>query len=94
LSAPLLISAVTASYNLPDFNKIAVPGLIAPIKDLRTWAFIFCFLSIGLTTRFKDLAAAGRKPLLAFSTGVAVNVVLGFILSVYVFGSHWASLGQ
>ncbi len=94
LIASLLISAVTAGYSLADYNKTAVPGLIAPIKDLRTWAFIFCFLSIGLTTRFKDLAAAGRAPLLAFSTGVAVNVVLGFILSVYVFGSHWATLGQ
>ncbi len=94
LIASLLITAVTASYSLADYNKIAVPGLIAPIKDLRTWAFIFCFLSIGLTTRFKDLAAAGRAPLLAFSSGVVVNVALGFVLSVYVFGAHWATLGQ
>ena len=94
LIASLLISAITAGYSLADYNKIATPGLIAPIKDLRTWVFIFCFLSIGLTTRFRDLASAGRKPLLAFSTGVAVNVVVGFILSVYVFGAHWATLGQ
>jgi uncharacterized membrane protein YadS len=94
LIASLLISAITAGYSLADYNKIATPGLIAPIKDLRTWTFIFCFLSIGLTTRFRDLASAGRKPLLAFSTGVAVNIALGFILSVYIFGSHWAALGQ
>ena len=30
-------------------------------------------LSIGLTTRFGELANAGRKPLLAFSAGVLVN---------------------
>ena len=94
IAASLLITAVTASYSFADFNKVATPGLIAPIKDLRTWAFIFCFLSIGLTTRFRDLAAAGRKPLTAFSVGVVVNVVVGFLLSVYVFGAHWASLGQ
>jgi len=68
--------------------------LIGPIKDLRTWTFIFCFFSIGLTTRVRELASTGRRPLAAFSTGVVVNVVLGFVLSVYVFGSHWATLGQ
>ena len=94
LIASAIITAATASYTLVDYNKVAVPGLIAPIKDLRTWTFIFCFLSIGLTTRFRDLAAAGRKPLAAFSTGVVVNVILGFVLSVYVFGSHWEKLGQ
>lgn len=94
LIASAVVTAATAHYNLADYNKIAVPGLIGPIKDLRTWAFIFCFLSIGLTTRFRDLAAAGRKPLAAFSTGVFVNVILGFVLSVYVFGAYWAKLGQ
>jgi uncharacterized membrane protein YadS len=94
LIASAIVTAATASYSLADYNKVAVPGLIAPIKDLRTWTFIFCFLSIGLTTRFRDLAAAGRKPLAAFSAGVVVNVILGFVLSVYVFGSHWEKLGQ
>jgi len=94
LIASAIITAATASYSLADYNKIAVPGLIGPIKDLRTWTFIFCFFSIGLTTRFRDLAAAGRKPLAAFSTGVFVNVILGFVLSVYVFGGYWEKLGQ
>ena len=92
--ASALITAVTASYSLADYNRVAVPGLVGPIKDLRTWAFIFCFLSIGLTTRFRDLAAAGRKPFTAFTMGVVVNVILGFVLSVYVFGAHWETLGQ
>jgi uncharacterized membrane protein YadS len=66
--------------------------LVAPIKDLRSWAFIFCFLSIGLTTRFRELAAAGTKPFLAFTSGVIVNVVLGFLLSAVVFASYWTNL--
>jgi uncharacterized integral membrane protein (TIGR00698 family) len=90
--ASAFITWATSAYSLADYNKTVVPVLVGPVKDLRTWAFIFCFLSIGLTTRFRELASAGRKPFLAFSTGVAVNVVLGFILSVYVFGSHWANL--
>jgi uncharacterized membrane protein YadS len=74
-----------------DYEKIIKPELIKPIKSLRSWAFIFCFLSIGLTTRFRELAAAGKKPFWAFTIGVAVNVVLGFILSVLVLGNFWIS---
>lgn len=90
--ASLLISWATRSYSLAEFSKQVTPALVGPIKDLRSWSFIFCFFSIGLTTRFKDLASAGRKPFLAFSAGVAVNLVLGFLLTVVVFASHWANL--
>lgn len=89
-----IVTAATAGYSLAEYNTVATPGFIAPVKDLRTWCFVFCFLSIGLTTRFRDLAAAGRKPLVAFTAGVAVNVVLGYVLSAHVFGAHWATLGQ
>jgi uncharacterized integral membrane protein (TIGR00698 family) len=92
LLASLLVTLITTSYQLADYNKTVVPALVAPIKDLRTWAFIFCFLSIGLTTRFRELATAGRKPFLAFSIGALVNVVIGFILSAIVFASHWENL--
>jgi len=94
LIASLLVTAVTAGYSLADYNKAVVPSLVAPIKDLRTWTFIFCFLSIGLTTRFSGLAAAGRKPFLAFSAGAVVNVIVGFVLSALVFASHWETLGR
>ena len=68
---------------------------VADLGFLLVWAgFIFCFFSIGLTTRFRDLATVGRKPFGAFTVGVAVNVLLAFALSVYVFGGHWAGLGQ
>ena len=92
LLASLLITFVTRDYSLADFNRIVNPGLVAPIKDLRSWAFIFCFLSIGLTTRLRELAPAGQKPFIAFTSGVVVNVILGFVLSVVVFASYWANL--
>jgi uncharacterized membrane protein YadS len=94
LIASLLITLATTSYALADYNKTVVPALVAPIRDLRTWAFIFCFLSIGLTTRFRDLASAGTKPFLAFSAGAVVNVIVGLILSAVVFASHWESLAR
>jgi uncharacterized membrane protein YadS len=88
-----IVTAVTARYSLEDYNRVAVPGLVGPIKDLRTWTFIFCFFSIGLTTRFRDLATVGRKPFGAFTVGVVANVILGYVLSAYVFGSYWERLG-
>jgi uncharacterized integral membrane protein (TIGR00698 family) len=91
-AASLLVTWVTRGYSLADFNKLVNPILVAPIKDLRSWAFIFCFLSIGLTTRFRELAPAGNKPFFAFTAGVAVNVVLGFVLSAWLFASYWTNL--
>jgi len=90
--ASLIVTWVTSGVGIADFNRVANPALVAPIKDLRTWTFVFCFLSIGLTTRFRELAHAGSRPFAAFSAGVVVNVVLGFILSAVVFASHWQGL--
>ena len=92
--ASLLMTIIAAGYSAADFNKVFKPGVFGPIAGLRTWAFIFCFMSIGLTTRFKELKLAGAKPFISFTAGVLVNVTLGFILSVYVFGSYWMTLGK
>ena len=94
LIASLIITAVSRGYTLDAFNKQVNPVLVAPIKDLRSWAFLFCFFSIGLTTRFRELARAGAKPLLAFSSGVVVNVALGFVLSALVFAGYWTHLAR
>lgn len=90
--ASLLVTWVAHTYSLADFGKQVAPSLTDPIKNLRTWAFTFCFFSIGLTTRFRELAHAGKKPFFAFTAGVIVNVVLGFVFSVYIFSGHWTSL--
>jgi uncharacterized membrane protein YadS len=92
LLASILTTFVVHGHTLRDYNSAVKPSLIAPLTALRTWAFTFSFLSIGLTTRFRELASAGRKPFLAFTAGVVVNVILGYILSVKVFGHYWASL--
>ena len=66
--------------------------VIVPIKKLRSWAFVLCFLCIGLSTRFKDLATFGLKPFWAFTIGVLVNVPLGYILTTKVFVDYWRAL--
>ncbi|MBS0373960.1 MAG: putative sulfate exporter family transporter [Proteobacteria bacterium] len=92
--ASVFVSIVAAGAAYADYKKVVQPGLVAPLQVLRVWTFTLAFLSIGLTTRFRDLARAGARPLVAFSTGVAVNLVLGYVLSTQVFGTYWDRLGQ
>ena len=92
LIASIVVTMIANKFGAADYKKIVVPEMVGPIKDLRTWAFIFCFFSIGLTTRFRELSHAGGKPFMAFTTGVVVNVILGFVLSTIVFASYWTNL--
>ena len=94
LAASLLITYATRHAALGEYNQSVKPLLVAPLIALRTWCFTFCFLSIGLTTRLRELAPSGGRPFVAFSIGVLVNLVLGYVLSVHVFGSHWAGLSK
>jgi len=68
--------------------------VITPIKNLRSWAFVLCFLCIGLSTRFADLLTFGLKPFWAFTIGVAVNVPLGYFLSTVVFSKFWSNISS
>ena len=91
--ASAFVTWVAGHYALADYRKVVVPELIAPITSLRIWAFIFCFLSIGLSTRLRDLTRTSLKPFLAFTAGVVINVLIGYVLSVHVFASYWRALG-
>jgi uncharacterized membrane protein YadS len=68
--------------------------VITPIKNLRSWAFVLCFLCIGLSTRVADLLTFGLKPFWAFTIGVAVNVPLGYFLSTVVFSRFWSNISS
>jgi uncharacterized membrane protein YadS len=92
--ASVAITFIAHDVGQAAYKKLVDPGLVTPIKSLRSWAFTFGFLSIGLTTRLRDLAGVGGRPLVAFSAGVVVNVLLGLALSVLVFGGYWAALGR
>ena len=92
LIASALTTLIVHGNTLADYNKLVKPALILPITSLRTWVFTFSFLSIGLTTRFRELATTGIKPFMAFTAGVIVNVTLGYFLSVVVFGHYWSSV--
>jgi uncharacterized membrane protein YadS len=94
LIASAVVTLVSKGYDYAAYKKDVLPALVSPLQSLRVWAFSFAFLSIGLTTRLREFVAVGARPFYAFSIGVAVNVVLGFILSTQVFGEFWNRLGQ
>ncbi len=94
LIASAIVTIVSHGYSYADYKKVLQPSLVAPLQALRTWAFTFAFLAIGLTTRFREFVSVGGKPFYAFTTGVVVNIVLGYVLSTQVFVDFWTKLGQ
>jgi uncharacterized integral membrane protein (TIGR00698 family) len=94
LIASAIVTLVSQGYDYVAYKKEVLPALVAPLQAFRTWAFTFAFLSIGLTTRLREFVSVGAKPFYAFSIGVIVNVILGFILSTQVFSGFWNRLGQ
>jgi uncharacterized integral membrane protein (TIGR00698 family) len=94
LIASAVLTLVTRGFDYATYKKEVLPALVAPLQAFRTWAFTFAFLSIGLTTRIREFASIGARPFYAFTIGVIVNVILGFVLSTQVFGGFWSRLGQ
>jgi uncharacterized integral membrane protein (TIGR00698 family) len=94
LVASAVVTLVARGFDYAAYKKEVLPALVGPLQAFRTWAFTFAFLSIGLTTRFREFASIGARPLYAFTIGVLVNVVLGFVLSTQVFNEFWTRLGQ
>lgn len=94
LLASVTVTVVARGLDFAAYRKLVVPALVAPLQILRIWAFTLAFLSIGLTTRIRDLTAGGIRPFLAISGGVVVNVILGYFLSTRVFGDFWTHFGQ
>jgi len=92
LLASTIIALISRGFDYATYKKEVLPALVGPLQAFRTWAFTFAFLSIGLTTRLREFVSIGARPFYAFTIGVAVNVVLGFVLSTRVFGHFWAQL--
>jgi uncharacterized membrane protein YadS len=94
LVASALVTLISRGYEYADYKTVVLPGLVGPLQALRTWAFTFAFLSIGLSTRVRELLAVGARPFYAFMSGVIVNVALGYFLSTQIFNGFWTRLGQ
>lgn len=91
LVASLLVTVVLASVDSASGTQYSKEA-IGPLKTLRGWAFTWTFLSIGFTTRFRELTRFGWRPFAAFAVGVLINVPLGYWLSTSVFESFWLAV--
>lgn len=79
-----LIASVVFSFLL---HIDTVGATKSALGDLRTWWFALAFMSIGLETRFIDLAKMeGGRPALAFFTAQSFNIIWTLILAYLLFG--------
>ena len=79
-----LAASVLFSFFLP---AEAVNGTRSALTEFRTWWFALACVSIGLETRFVDLATMeGGRPALAFIAAQLVNVIWTLLLAYLLFG--------
>jgi uncharacterized membrane protein YadS len=71
-----LASVIFSLIVEPSMGAEATNTILGITQGYRGWFFALAFVSIGLETRFKELVTVGKgKPLLAFVTAQAVNIV-------------------
>lgn len=79
-----LIASAFFSFLLHIDTVSATKGILG---ELRTWWFALAFMSIGLETRFLDMAKMeGGRPAAAFIVAQALNVVWTLMLAYLLFG--------
>jgi len=79
-----MIASVVFSFLLDPKTVDATKGLLT---GLRTWWFALAFTSIGLETRFADLAKmGGGRPAVAFLAAQGFNILWTLLLAYLIFG--------
>ena len=84
-----IAASVIFSFLLtPSLGDARVAGILDVTSDFRGWFFCLAFVSIGLESRFRDLAAqtSGGRPIQLYLTGQTFNVVLTLIAAYLAFG--------
>jgi uncharacterized membrane protein YadS len=75
------------------FSFVVEPKTVEATKgalgSLRTWWFALAFTSIGLETKFGDLAKMeGGRPAAAFLIGQGFNIIWTLLLAYLIFGGY------
>lgn len=79
-----MIASVFFSFLLDPKTVDATKGMLG---GLRTWWFALAFTSIGLETRFADLAKmGGGRPAIAFLLAQGFNIFWTLLLAYLIFG--------
>lgn len=79
-----LASSLLFSFAL---SEATIKAIGRPLQSLEVWWFALAFTSIGLETRFMDLAKlGGGRPAVAFLVAQGFNVIWTLILAYLLFG--------
>ena len=79
----VIASALFSFFLAPEL----VNGTKGALAEIRTWWFALAFVSIGLETRFVDLATTDRgRPALAFLGAQTINVFWTLLIAWLLFG--------
>ena len=86
VAASILFSILHAS--LADGPALVSSVIKGSTKVFRGWLFCLAFVSIGLDTRFVDLAKyiKGGKPVILYICGQALNLILTLLMAWLMFG--------
>lgn len=77
-------ASVLVSFGIkPLVEPDALKSMLGEVKTLHGWLFAMAFLSIGLESNFKDMAAQmkGGKPMLLYVVGQTFNIVLTLFIA-------------
>jgi len=79
-----LASSILFSFIL---SEATIKAIGRPLQNLEVWWFALAFTSIGLETRFVDIAKlGGGRPALAFLVAQGFNIIWTLILAYLLFG--------
>jgi uncharacterized integral membrane protein (TIGR00698 family) len=80
-----VVASLIFSFILP---KDKVAEVKDSLKSIQTLWFVLAFTSIGLETKFSDLVnTSSRRPLIAFLTAQAFNIVITLVIAWFLFSS-------
>ena len=81
------VFTLLASIGSEGHQKGVTAMLSGPIKMMRSWCFCLAFVSIGLETDIRKLAAVmgSAKPVVLYLCGQAFNLLLTFTMAYLAF---------
>lgn len=87
LGVSILLSVMSSSYGSDLAYSIIDKGVVDITKGLRGWFFALAFVSVGLATNFKALAAyfKGGKPIILYVCGQSFNLALTLLMAWVMF---------
>ncbi|MBR1478590.1 MAG: putative sulfate exporter family transporter [Lachnospiraceae bacterium] len=88
-------ASLIASFIIqPALGKDTVSAVNKVLDQYKNWAFVLAFISIGLSTNFKEIKeqVSGGKPLILYVAGQLFNIVLTFVVVYLVLSGRFFPL--